>query len=71
MSDINTPRGDEHPQDPVEGADDTAPPADMSSYNIQPPPTEDGEVPGVPDASGALDDGTEDEPGANAAGVGV
>jgi hypothetical protein len=60
MSDINTPNADE------EG---TA--SDASSYDIQPPPTEDGEVPGVPDASGALDEGTEDEPGANATGVGV
>ena len=90
MSDINTPRGDEHPQDPAEGpgapdepeerrhpdepaegGDESEPPADMSSYDIQPPPTEDGEVPGVPDASGALDGGTEDEPGANATGVGA
>jgi hypothetical protein len=60
MSDINTPE-----------RDDAGTPADASSYDIQPPPTEDGEVPGVPDASGALDDGTEDEPGANATGVGV
>ena len=67
MSDINTPRGDERPQ----GRDESEPPADMSSYDIQPPPTEDGEVPGVPDASGALDEGNEDEPGANATGVGA
>ena len=90
MSDINTPRGDEHAQDPAEGrgevdapeerrhpdepaegGDESEPPADMSSYDIQPPPTEDGEVPGVPDASGALDEGTEGEPGANATGVGA
>ena len=67
MSDINTPRGDEHPQ---EGADPNEPPADMSSYNIEPPPAEGDEVPGVPDASGAFDDGSDDEPGANATGVG-
>lgn len=42
----------------------------MSSYDIAPPPTEDGEVPGVPDESSALDSGTADEPGANATGVG-
>lgn len=71
MSDINTPSGDEQPQEPAEGRDRNEPPADMSSYDIQPPPTEDGEIPGVPDASGALDGGTEDEPGANATGVGV
>ncbi|GAA4067329.1 MULTISPECIES: hypothetical protein [Agromyces] len=90
MSDINTPRGGEHPQEPAEGfgeggapderrhpdqpaegGDEDTPPDDMSSYNIQPPPTEDGEVPGVPDASGALEGGTEDEPGANATGVGA
>ena len=73
MSDINTPTSREHPEDPAEGADrtDTAP-DDQSSYNIQPPPTEDGTVPGVPDASdGALDGDTEDEPGANATGVGA
>ncbi|MEV1128330.1 hypothetical protein [Agromyces sp. NPDC049794] len=67
MSDINTPR-DEHPQ---EGGDDREPPADMSSYNIEPPPAEGDEIPGVPDASRGLDDGAEDEPGANATGVGV
>ena len=60
MSDINTPNPEE------EGT-----PSEASSYDIQPPPTEDGEVPGVPDASGALDEGTEDDPGANATGVGV
>lgn len=42
----------------------------MSSYDIAPPATEDGEVPGVPDESSALDSGTADEPGANATGVG-
>ena len=90
MSDINTPRCDEHPQEPAEGGgeggapderrhpeepaeggDDRTPPDDMSSYAIQPPPTEDGEGPGVPDASGALDGGTDGEPGANATGVGA
>lgn len=82
MSDINTPQGREHAEDPAEGADDAsavdgssngddaAPDEDMSSYNIQPPPTEDAEVPGVPDASGALD-GDGDDPGTNATGVGV
>jgi hypothetical protein len=67
MSDINTPSGDEHAQDRSENE----PPADMSSYDIQPPPTEDGEVPGVPDATNAIQGGTEDEPGANATGVGA
>ena len=93
MSDINTPRGDEHTQDaaegpgtaeapeerrhpdePAEGADDgddREPPTDMSSYNIEPPPAEGREVPGVPDAGRGLDEGTEDEPGANATGVSV
>jgi hypothetical protein len=83
MSDINTPQGREHPEEPAEGpddasatdgspsSDDAAPDEDMSSYNIQPPPTEDGEVPGVPDASGALGDDGTDEPGTNATGVGV
>ncbi|MEI5582893.1 MULTISPECIES: hypothetical protein [unclassified Agromyces] len=71
MSDINTPRGNEHPREPREGDDEDTPPDDMSSYAIQPPPTEDGEVPGVPDASGALDGGTDGEPGANATGVGA
>ncbi|GGI45080.1 hypothetical protein BCL57_000782 [Agromyces flavus] len=90
MSDINTPRGDEHAQDPAEGAsgsdapeqrhhpdqpaegaDRDEPPADMSSYDIQPPPTEDAEIPGVPDASAAIQGGTEDEPGTNATGVGT
>jgi hypothetical protein len=84
MSDINTPTSREHPEDPAEGADDasaqtndtddtddTTPDDDLSSYNIEPPPTEDGEVPGVPDASGALEGDTEDEPGANATGVGA
>ena len=80
MSDINTPASREHPEEPAEGADDASAqpkgtdtaPDDQSSYNIQPPPTEDGTVPGVPDASdGALDGDTEDEPGANATGVGA
>jgi len=69
MSDINTPQGRQHPEDPAEGADDAAPDEDMSSYNIQPPP-EEGEVPGVPDASNALGDDGSDEPGSNATGVG-
>jgi hypothetical protein len=78
MSDINTPAGSERPEDPPEGpdenrtdTDDAAPDEDMSSYNIQPPPTEDSEVPGVPDASDALGGQGPDEPGANATGVGV
>ena len=41
----------------------------MSSYNIDVPPTEDGEIPGVPDESDALGDSA-DEPGSNATGVG-
>lgn len=93
MSDINTSRGDMHPQGPAEGArgaqgpegdeerrhpdqpaeggDPDEPPADMSSYDIEPPPTEGAEVPGVPDASGGIESGAEDEPGANATGVGA
>ena len=86
MSDINTPTSREHPEQPAEGADDASAqpnrrdgddrtdtaPDDQSSYNIQPPPTEDGEVPGVPDASeGAPDRDTEDDPGSNATGVGA
>lgn len=84
MSDINTPSGGQHPEDPAEGpdderaepsrrgdTDDAAPDEDMSSWNIQPPPTEDAEVPGVPDASDALEGQGPDEPGANATGVGV
>ncbi|MDQ0894360.1 hypothetical protein [Agromyces ramosus] len=51
--------------------DDFAPDEDMSSYNIQPPPTEDSAVPGVPDASDALQGQESDEPGANATGVGI
>lgn len=70
MSDINTPRPGEAGGVPSEG-DEQSPPEEMSSYDIQPPPTEDGEVPGVPDQSSALDAGTEDEPGANATGVGA
>lgn len=70
MSDINTPRPDEDSGTPREG-DEQTPPEEMSSYDIQPPPTEEGEVPGVPDASGAVDGGTDDEPGANATGVGA
>ena len=84
MSDINTPSGRQHPEEPAEGpddvnatpnrsgeSDDAAPDEDMSSYNIQPPPTEGSEVPGVPDASDALEGQGPDEPGANATGVGV
>ena len=69
MSDINTPRPGEDAGVPREG-DEQTPPEEMSSYDIEPPPTEDGEVPGVPDESSALEDGTEGEPGANATGVG-
>lgn len=66
MSDINTPPdGDAVDRDPKRPADE------VSSYDIQPPPTEDAEVPGVPDATDALDDGTDDEPGANDTGVGA
>lgn len=84
MSDINTPTSRQHPEDPAEGPDDesaepnrpgsdgaAAPDDDMSSYNIQPPPEEDATVPGVPDASDALEGQGPDEPGANATGVGV
>lgn len=69
MSDINTPNPGENAAAPTEG-DERTPPEEMSSYNIEPPPTEGGEVPGVPDASGALEGGS-DEPGANATGVGA
>lgn len=69
MSDINTPRPGEDAGVPREG-DERTPPEEMSSYDIQPPPTEDGEIPGVPDQGSALDAGTEDEPGANATGIG-
>jgi hypothetical protein len=80
MSDINTPDPRVHPQAPAEGPDDASvepqhddasPDDDMSSYNIQPPPTEDGEVPGAPDASSALEEQGPDDPGTNATGVGV
>ena len=70
MSDINTPRPGED-AGPSREEDERRPPEEMSSYDIQPPPTEDGEVPGVPDESSALDAGTEDQPGANATGVGA
>ncbi|WP_130352071.1 hypothetical protein [Agromyces ramosus] len=66
MSDINTPA----PDDPGEEPDTKRPPEEMSSYNIDVPPTEDGEIPGVPDESDALGEAT-DEPGANATGVGA
>lgn len=68
MSDINTPRPGEDATASPEG-DEQTPPEEMSSYDIEPPPTE-GEVPGVPDASGAVEGGS-DEPGANATGVGA
>ncbi len=60
----------EHAQQPAEGAPDT-PPDDMSSYDIEPPPAEGAEIPGVPDASDALEERGTDEPGANATGVGA
>ena len=66
MSDISTP-----PDGDAIEHDGKRPPDEASSYDIQPPPTEEGEVPGVPDATDALDDGTDDEPGANATGVGA
>lgn len=53
-----------------ETIDEAAPDEDMSSYNIQPPPV-DASIPGVPDASDALEGTGPDEPGANATGVGV
>jgi hypothetical protein len=68
MSDINTPDGRQHAEEAAEG-DERTPPDEMSSWDIQPPPAEGAEVPGVPDASDALDD--TDEPGANATGVGA
>jgi hypothetical protein len=79
MTDINTPDPRAHAEEPAEGADDPSaqpqgddaePDEDMSSYNIQPPPTEDAQVPGAPDASTALGEQGPDEPGANATGVG-
>ncbi|MDQ0577649.1 hypothetical protein [Agromyces albus] len=80
MSDINTPDPREHTEAPAEGPDDaTAQPNDIEhaapdedmAFDIQPPPTEESEVPGVPDASDALDEDGSDEPGANATGIGV
>ncbi|WP_187432521.1 hypothetical protein [Agromyces mariniharenae] len=66
MTDINTPPdGDAVDRDPKRPADEA------SSWDIQPPPIEDGVVPGVPDASEALDEGTDDGPGTNASGVGA
>ena len=66
MSDINTPPdGDAVESDPKRPADEA------SSYDIQPPPTDEGEVPGVPDATNALDETTEEQPGANDTGVGA
>lgn len=53
-----------------ETTDEAAPDEDMSSYNIQPPPV-DVDIPGVPDASDALEGTGPDEPGTNATGVGV
>ena len=66
MSDINAPGTD----DPDLEQETKRPPEEMSSYNIDVPPTEDGEIPGVPDESDALGEATE-EPGANATGVGA
>ncbi|MDQ2660429.1 MAG: hypothetical protein M3Y52_00990 [Actinomycetota bacterium] len=60
MSDSDTPTdGRAHAQAPAEGA------TDASAV------PENEEVPGVPDASDALEDDGSDEPGANATGVGV
>ncbi|MGR2752539.1 hypothetical protein [Agromyces arachidis] len=70
MSDINTPVPGEDADLPREHDEDT-PPEEMSSYDIQPPPAEAGEIPGAPDERSALGDGTDGEPGANATGVGV
>jgi hypothetical protein len=65
MSDISTP-----PDGEAIERDRTRPPDEASSYDIQPPPTEDAEIAGVPDASDALDDTADDRPGANDTGVG-
>jgi hypothetical protein len=65
MSDINTPA----PDAPGHEGETKRPPDEMSSYNIDVPPTEDGQVPGVPDESTALGEPAE-EPGSNATGVG-
>ena len=65
MSDINTPAPDDLEREP----ETKRPPEEMSSYNIDVPPTEDGEIPGVPDESSALGEASQ-EPGSNATGVG-
>ena len=65
MSDINTPG----PDAPDLEAEPKRPPEEMSSYNIDVPPAVDAELPGVPDASDALEESA-DEPGSNATGVG-
>lgn len=78
MSDTNAPDPREHAEVPANASDANAQPNDVEpaapdedmAFDIQPPPTEGSEVPGAPDASDALDDGS-DEPGANATGVGV
>ena len=44
MSDINTPAPDDLEHEP----ETKRPPDEMSSYNIDVPPTEDGEIPGCP-----------------------
>jgi hypothetical protein len=60
MSDRDTPTdGRTHAQAPAEGSTDAS------------KVPEDEEVPGVPDASDALDDDGSGEPGTNATGVGV
>jgi len=66
MTDLNTP----NEGGPVE-RDEQRPADEASSYDIQPPPTEDGEVPWAPDASDAPDETTDDRPGANDTGVGA
>jgi hypothetical protein len=65
MSDINAPGTD----DPDLEQEAKRPPEEMSSYNIDVPPDDDAEIPGVPDASDALDESVA-EPGSNATGVG-
>jgi hypothetical protein len=69
MSDINTPARQE--PDAERGAEEEAELDDeMSSDDVQPPPV-DVDLPGMPDASNALEEARPDEPGANATGVGV
>ena len=65
MSDINAPGTDDPDLEP----EAKRPPEEMSSYNIDVPPADDAEIPGVPDASDALEESSE-EPGSNATGVG-